>query len=78
MYQGGTGHNRLLREHKNSLGKRTASNISKARASVRENVIRVYFDNLSVTLDSNPETHIFNYNEINVSDDPGKMKVLYR
>ena len=68
----------LIKRHQNAVAAKLASNISKPRASVGEAMINEYFQNLTLTLHEVPASHLFNFDETNVSDDPGKRKVLFR
>lgn len=68
----------LLERHKNFVGLRLASNITITRASVSSEILTTYFNNLKDTVVNVPPTNIFNYDETNVSDNPGKSLVIYR
>ena len=64
---------------RNKISSRFASNITRARASIDEEQVNNYFDRLQSSFDvlgSVPPSHIFNYDESNVTDDPGKLPVL--
>lgn len=67
----------LLKRNR-TLTQRLASNIKRARASVSPQTIKDYFTNLSTTLGNIPDCNIFNYDETNMSDDPGKKRLLYK
>lgn len=43
-----------------------------------KSVLNEYFDNLSNTLSDVPSSHIFNYDQTNFVDDPGKSLVVVR
>lgn len=58
------------------MTKRFASNIKKARAKVTPEVIAEYIEQLSLTLVGVPLTHIWNFDETNLTDDPGSKKVI--
>ena len=62
----------------NNLTKRIADNVRVARAKVSEEIISAYFDNLEQSLNEIPVKNIFNYNETNVTDDPGSKTVVVR
>ena len=66
----------LNRHHQ--LAVRFAANIKRARASVDEKVITDYIENLSNELEGVPSANIYNYDESNMSDDPGRKKVICR
>jgi hypothetical protein len=55
-----------------------AANIKKVRAGVTENIISDYVDNLKVLVENFPPENIYNYNETNVSDDPGRKRIICR
>ena len=63
--------------HRNGLSLRTAGNIKRARTKVgSDEQVNEFFRNISgVIQDTGPE-NIFNYDETNVTDDPGSKKVL--
>ena len=55
--------------------KRNATNIKRSRSSVSENKIRrQYFQNL-LPEDSFHPANVYNYDEMNLTDDPGSKKV---
>ncbi|XP_074033108.1 uncharacterized protein [Leptinotarsa decemlineata] len=58
------------------LTQRFASNIKRSRAEVNETVITAYFDHLKNEIEHVPADCIWNYDETNLSDDPGKKKIL--
>lgn len=60
------------------LSNRLAENIKRSRAEVSEETITRYFENLGSALDGLPPDKIINYDESNLSDDPGRSKVLVR
>jgi len=68
----------FLKRHQNVIGKRLTQNINKARAGVSSETISEYFSNLHFTLEDIPPCNIFNYDETNVSDDPGRKKMIFR
>lgn len=68
----------MLKRHKSDIGQRLATNISRARADVSKDILEEYFNNLKETVDGIPPSHLFNYDESNVTDDPGKKLCLYR
>ena len=61
---------------RNNLTRRTAGNIKRARAKVNSEVIREYFSNLEETIKDLPANCIFNFDETNITDNPGEKKVL--
>ena len=62
----------------NNLMKRIADNVRVARAKVSEEIISAHFDNLEQSLNEIPVENIFNYDETNVTDDPGRKIVVVR
>ena len=73
----------LLKRRKGKLSTRQCQNIKKARAPVSASSATDFFKNLETTLKKEdgtpiPPTHIFNYDETNLSDDPGTKKCIFR
>lgn len=68
----------FLKRHKDALSQRWAANIKRARAALTRDVIENYFANLKEVLRGVPASHVFNYDESNLSDDPGKKKAIFR
>lgn len=68
----------LLQRHKDELSQKVAANIKRARANVSRETVINYFDNLLETLKDIPACRIFNYDETNLQDDPGKKQMLFR
>lgn len=58
------------------LKERLADNIRKGRANISRSIANSFFDNISVELPGVPPSNLFNYDETNVSDDPGRKKVI--
>lgn len=63
---------------RNKLILRKAQNMKTSRASVSPEVINEFYDNLETTIKDIPPENIVNYDETNLSDDPGIKKVLCR
>ncbi|CAK1594188.1 unnamed protein product [Parnassius mnemosyne] len=61
-----------------SLSRRLANNIKRVRAQVSEDVISNFIENIDKELESVPPENIFNYDESNLCDDPGKKTILCR
>lgn len=57
---------------------RFAVNIEKARATVNPANLIEYINNLKQTIENVPCENIWNYNEINLSDDPTATKIISR
>lgn len=62
----------------NILTERMAQNIKRCRANVTRETVLNYFENLRNTLEDVPPSNIVNYDETNLTDDPGRIKVLCR
>ncbi|XP_045778128.1 uncharacterized protein LOC123876045 [Maniola jurtina] len=69
--------NFLIRHH-DKLTVRSTQNIKKARAEKSLQDFQIYFENLKSCVKDLPATHILNYDETNVSDDPGAVKCIFR
>ena len=67
---------------KNNFSQRFAGNVKINRAEVSPEVINTYFDHLDEALKDHQGTifpaNIYNYNETNITDNPGAKKVLVR
>lgn len=59
------------------LSKRRAKNITVARSSINNEVIDRFFAHLNEELDGIPSENIYNYDETNVQDDPGKISFYF-
>lgn len=66
----------FLKRHIENISQRMCRNIKRNRAEVNKNIINTYFDNLSQTLEGVSPSNIINYDETNLSDDPGRKKVI--
>ena len=51
-------------------------NVKSSRALVNEEVINKYFDHLENSLEDIPTINVFNYDETNITDDPGAKLVI--
>lgn len=60
------------------LTNRYSSNIKRKRAAVSKSNLETYFDNIKEELTGIPAANIWNYDETNLSDDPGKKKCIMR
>lgn len=69
--------NYFLDRHK-ELKTRWCENIKRARAAVSREQIGEYFDNLEVSLKDVSPDLIVNYDETNLTDDPGRTKAIVR
>jgi hypothetical protein len=65
-------------ERNKELSVRFAENIKRSRADLSAEVLQKYFDNLRITLKDVQASNIINYDESNLTDDPGKQKVFVK
>jgi len=73
----------FLQRHTAALVNRKCQNIKSVRSSVSAVEVTKYFDNMADTLKNPdgtliPPSHIFNYDETNLSDDPGSRKCIFK
>nr|XP_034838359.1 uncharacterized protein LOC117994536 [Maniola hyperantus] len=68
----------FLRRHKDALTERAVQNIKKARAEKTVVEFTNYFSNLEGTLINVPPQNILNYDETNLSDNPGSTKCIFK
>ena len=64
----------FMKRHR--LTKRITDNVKPLRAEVNEDVINSYFQHLKESLKDVPSSNLFNYDETNVTDDPGSKQVI--
>lgn len=55
-----------------------ANNLSRGKGEVSREILEHFYDNLRNTTGDVPSSNIFNYDESNLSDDPGRKKLLFR
>lgn len=67
----------FMKRH-SELTTRFVSNIKRARAAVSEALLKEYVTNLSQSLENVPPENIFNYDETNLTDDPGLRKCVIK
>ena len=67
---------RFMMRHKNELAVRICQNIRRARSVVSPDIINKCFDNLEDTLREFPPSYIVNYDETNLSNNPGRHKII--
>lgn len=60
------------------LSYRLATNIKRSRAAINEDIIRQYIQNLQNTIGDVLPENIYNYDETNLTDNPGQKKVLVK
>ncbi|XP_050398247.1 uncharacterized protein LOC130010689 [Patella vulgata] len=70
--------NCFVKRHKGRLTSRFCQNIKVKRAEVSAESLNQYFDNLEASLADVPSSNILNYDETNLTDDPGKKKCIFR
>jgi|UniRef100_A0A2S2QDD5 hypothetical protein len=66
----------FLRRRRDMLLQRLCQNIKHSHTQVSKEDINEYFNNLEHSLTNIPPCNILNYNETNLSDDPGRIKVI--
>lgn len=66
----------FLKRHPDLNGSRFAANIKRSRAAIDLPVLKNYIENLSEVVKNIPASHIFNYDESNLTDDPGRKKII--
>ena len=65
---------KFMRRH--NLTKRKADNVSVSRGRLSDDTVNSYFDHLEKELVGVPPANVFNYDETNLSDDPGTQHVI--
>ena len=60
------------------LSTRLCQNITTRRAEVGHDEVKKYFNNLEISLEGVPASHIINYDETNLTDDPGRKKCIFK
>lgn len=68
----------FLERHKSRLTTRLCSNIKRARSELSREQLTEYFVNLEESLIGVTPDNIINFDETNMSDDPGRKKVLIK
>lgn len=68
----------FLERHKDDLSNRLASNISTDRAKVTPEVIDSFFEHYVNTVKDVMPDCLINYDETNLTDDPGNKKYIYK
>lgn len=69
---------RFLKRYKDSISLRLCQNIKKSRAQVSPDTINEYFGELEESLKEIDPKNIVNYDETNLSDDPGRKKIIVK
>jgi hypothetical protein len=68
----------FLKRHQGELTVRLAENMKHSRAVVSSETIKEYFENLEITMEGVSPKNVVNYDETNMTDDPGRVKVLVK
>ena len=68
----------FLKRHRTAIGRRTCQNIKTSRAEMKKDDFVQYFENLKKALEDVPPTNILNFDETNLSDDPGNEKLIFK
>lgn len=68
----------FLRRHDSKISMRFGQNIKRSRAAVSPEIIESYFNELEISLQGVPSANIVNYDETNLTDDPGRKRVLVK
>ncbi|KAE9542449.1 hypothetical protein AGLY_003310 [Aphis glycines] len=66
----------ILTRHNDVLAVWLCQNIKRCRAAISRETINQYFDNLAISLEGIHVSHIINYDETNLTDDPGRRKII--
>lgn len=77
-YPGNDWANSFIKRNKVILTSRLANNLSRSKAEVTKEQLIKYFNNLETTTKDIPACNVFNYDESNLSDDPGRKKLIFR
>lgn len=68
----------FLQRYKHILSNKMCQNIKRSRAKVDHETINQYFDELNTSLADVPPNLMINYDETNITDDPGRKKIVVR
>ena len=68
----------FIRRHKQQLTTPLSENIKQNRAKVGPQVLKEYFENLGKSLEGVPPENVVNYDETNLTDDPGRKRGIFR
>lgn len=68
----------FLKRHKNDISKRICQNIKRSRAKVSPETIKEYHCELEKSIADVPLSDIINYDETNLTDDPGRKQVIVK
>ncbi|KAK3765045.1 hypothetical protein RRG08_023563 [Elysia crispata] len=68
----------FMKRHSDQIKNRMCQNITKKRAGFNVETVNNYFAELSKTLQGVPPQNIINYDETNLTDDPGRRRMIFR
>ncbi|XP_012563137.1 uncharacterized protein LOC105847861 [Hydra vulgaris] len=68
----------FLKRNSKDLSKRLGQNIKRSRAAISRDIVNNYFNELEKTLKDVDPSMIVNYDETNMTDDPGRKQVIAR
>jgi len=68
----------FMKRHSDNIKNRMCQNISKKRAAVSREVVGSYFQELEKSMDGVSPQNVINYDETNLSDDPGRSKLIFK
>ena len=68
----------FMQRQRNFVNERLCQNIKKSRAAVSVEEIEKYVQNLKEILEDLPRSNIINYDETNLTDEPGKSKCVIK
>ena len=77
-YPGDDWSQNFMRRHRAQISQRMCQNIAPNRASVNPQEVKDYFVNLENTIKDVAPENIVNYDETNLTDDPGRQKSIFR
>ncbi|XP_041985244.1 uncharacterized protein LOC121737649 isoform X2 [Aricia agestis] len=66
----------FLSRNQQDISLRLSENFNRVRAAVSPEIINQYFDELGLSLDGVPLCNLVNYDETNLSEDPGRRKII--
>nr|XP_047139642.1 uncharacterized protein LOC124815252 [Hydra vulgaris] len=68
----------FLKRNSKDISKRLGQNIKRSRAAISRDIVNNYFNELEKTLKDVDPSMIVNYDETNMTDDPGRKQVIVR
>ena len=68
----------FMDRHKAMIKNRMCQNITRKRAEVNRETIEQYFTELAQSIDGVPPENIINYDETNLTDDPGRKRLIFK